>query len=209
MTPLLWEVALGRLRIADHNATHASLEIKDLRLDVQGERDMRMVLNFYSKGMGKRSKQRPSDRWHATNGFCLLIKWLCGLSKTRSWGFPPVVVAVFFLLSFGLVAIGVTLSFFVVPPKPINGFVPISIWFITGAAVSMHGFAWLRFFCKLHDLMLGSTTTGAFAWQFLAIRSSLLVEHGFRPTYPHIGQELTDEVLWINSRRKDFWNCRG
>lgn len=187
-TPLTWEIAIGQLRAADLSNVWPAGQIDRLGLNRIDEKRLCQVLAYYTGGA------RASDRWRFLRGLYQLVGALFGLTGTRSWGFPPVVVAIFLMISAGLLGTGMTLSYVVG-----NDQVLFALAYVITA---LHLVVWCRVVCKFHDMMSGSATTVAFAWRFLPIRANLLIKHGLKPTFPFIRQELRDEVLWIVGRQK-------
>ncbi len=173
-----WEVSVDKLRYWD---THQELlnEKKDIKIT---NMDIEKLKSFLKQ-------MHENRRENFVKGFGILWSAILGKGEFRSWAFPPLVVAMFFILSFGFFITGCIFFIKLIPSISIANLIIILLAF--GGA---QGWLWYRYLGKLHALMEGSTTIDAFFWKFMPVRASFLNSHDITPEY--LATEIDEEVTF-------------
>ncbi len=197
-----WETCLEMLRGAE-TKPNTLYEIVD-RFDFFDSIRVELIkkLNDYlGPRNGKNLPQSaPADERGFWRGFKRLFLALLGQSKTISWGFPPYVVAVFFVLCTGFLAVGVystLVGVFGDVSKELfsNTSHKYILEGVTLLILIMQAFLWRLFCRRLQSLMEGSATVEAFFWLFLPIRASLLFSQNIAPQYPDITPQKKNDGI--------------
>ena len=121
--------------------------------------------------------------------FTFLMSVISGKGEFRSWAFPPLVVAMFFFLSFGFFIAGNIFFIKLIRGNPatlIPLFGTIILVTLFFAQVGM----WYHYIGKLHALMEGSTSIHSFFLKFMPVRALFLKKHGITPEY--LATEIDD-----------------
>lgn len=180
---LSWEVSVDTLRYLD---THENLpeEIRKLENLPEEIRKFKIIENDITIVRLNQiiDNIRAIPREIFGKGFGILINAILGKTIFRSWAFPPLIVAMFFIISWGFFITG-CIFFNKVITDRIN---TETIWymvilFLLFIIIQMR--LWYQFIGKLYMLMEGSATVEAFFWRFIPIRASLLNSQDISPKY--------------------------
>lgn len=189
-----WEICVERLR-------HAEVEPEVLQklaglrtYDEPSEEGLKLMLERYAGRSAKVSMdyEPPVDTDSFWHGLRRLFLAVIGDSKTDSWGFPPYIVAVFFVLCAGFLGLGLYCSVRILilsTTASYERFVPLIVAIMI---VVTEVLLWILFCRRLHSLMIGSTTVDAFFWRFLPIRAHFLSAHDIRPKYVNTNERIRE-----------------
>ena len=97
---LSWEMALERLRFSDISPKSLLELVKNIEVK---ELEKPSLTHLLSKHTGRNP---ASDNAKFKKGCKILVQAILGKIETRSWGFPPIVVALFCILSCSFFIIG-------------------------------------------------------------------------------------------------------
>jgi hypothetical protein len=170
-----WEVLVGNLR--DQDISKNIIGNKFIISNIQfGDLNNEIISEYSIK----------KSFW---KGVSILFKSIKGDSDSKSWAFPPVVTAMFFILSFGFYSVGVyflldlfkeyftiyNLSHFIVKN--------LAIVFLLSLVFSVQILLWVIFIKNLHYLMYGGYRVQSFFWKFMPLRASFLCQDQIEPKY--------------------------
>jgi hypothetical protein len=196
-----WEICLGQLRRTEINPAEFRNIIHSIICHKPTKSQMERKLEEHT---GPQINFKNLCR-----GFRYLVFAPFGQPKANSWGFPPLVTSVFFLLStffLGLGLFGILRPFRdmglfeIAMAFPAEGLSEIVIVFFNSMdfgkclfLISIGAFLifgviilWSMFCCKLRLLMEGSIMIDAFFWRFLPIRIEFLNSNNIIPEYINI-----------------------
>lgn len=196
-----WEVALERLRASDTKPELLVGLIEHVRVADLDKDQLRCVLEHHT---GKRPLKDKHKFWR---GIVILFKALRGQVDTRSWGFPPIITAVFFVMCVAFFAGGIaaTIHFSVAGKVAVDE----GVWLyyiayvVAGITITSQGWLWIYLVGKLFSLMKGTNTVDAFFWRFLPFRVAFLNRLGITPTYIFASEGIAEEVDELKSRYGD------
>lgn len=163
-----WEICVTRLRETELEDNKLSGILKYMVMTDIIDEETKKKTEAYLKRQDEFSFKKLSL------GIMILIKYMLGSSKTKSWHFPLPVTSVFFSLS----VIYIVFSLYT-----INRVYPIQFSNITFELNSslmyvilliMLIFMWAVIFMKLHGLVDGNHTVDAYCCKFLPIRYSFI-----------------------------------
>lgn len=165
-----WEVLVDRLRRPELLDKIQGIKISNM--DISKLNKLKEVL--------KRWNETSSENF--VNGFRILMSAILWKGEFKSWAFPPLVVGMFSILSFGFFVTGNIFSIKLILGNPSSlillfGIIILIVLFSAQAGM------WYRYIGKLYALMEGNTTIEAFFWKFIPIRASFLNEHEIIPEY--------------------------
>lgn len=171
-----WEICVQRLRAAEESPRLLldwASQVKASEPDQSGLWWM-MVQYMGDPAGAPTQRTAPVDRRRFWRGLWRLALALCGRSRTNSWGFPPFVVAVFFVPCTGFWALGAYSA-----AMAIQNFMEslgnnCALLFVVATVSVSQCLLWFRFCGRLEALMDGSATVEAFFWKFLPIRIDCL-----------------------------------
>ena len=169
-----WEVAVDRLRYwkIRKNKLMSMRDAEIIGIDFSKLKEV--VFSLISQDESPRS------------GFKILISALLGNVETRSWAFPPLVVATLFILSSSFFIGGLIFSFILIQDKntiAITNILQTSAIVITTLMVISFVYLWVRCLGKLHKLLKCGSTVESFFWKFMPIRASFLNQQDIVPEY--------------------------
>lgn len=186
---LSWEITVERLRYSDINdqwlinLAKKGIEAKEL--------DEKKLVKLLEKYTGKKA---DVDNKKLRKGVWLLPKTILGRAVSKSWGFPPFVVAIFFLLCFGFFIVGLYETYEVIRLNSIEGTDQIILGLFAIFILIIQTSLWWRYFGKLHTLMKGSATVSGFFIRYLPIRIRFLNSYGIIPRFYYVNERL-DEII--------------
>lgn len=128
-------------------------------------------------------------------GFKRLLKALVGKVFTNSWGFPPYIVAINFVMSFlfSISALGFAFYALAFSDEAISNVTANSDVFVAVLAslsLLVQGAIWANFCGKLFSLMAGINTVDSFFVRFAPIRAKVLSEFGIQSSYACLNDTL-------------------
>lgn len=121
---------------------------------------------------------------------------MIGISKSKSWAFPPVVTAMFSILSFGFFSVGVWFLWrlFIDNATWYNlSHLNLSSIFIAALLLLVyfvHIILWFFAIRDLYYLMYGGYRVQSFFIKFMPLRASLLFQDQIEPEYVAIRRPL-------------------
>lgn len=180
-----WELCIERLRESDLDPQRfrAMARAANITFAEKGRMGFEWMLDTYV------GSNPPVDRGKVKRGFRHLFLATMGVVRTSSWGFPPPIVAVFFVLTLIYIGIGgYAASTFLLEKWTASTsnptFLPSRILFCVGVLVLAQLYLWMSFCGKLFTLMEGSATVDAYSFLFVATRADYLNQRGLTPSYP-------------------------
>jgi DNA polymerase elongation subunit (family B) len=201
-----WEICVQRLRAAETSPKLLLDWASEGKTAEPEESGLQWIIMQYvgDPTGAPRHRAAPVDKWRFWRGLRRLVLALCGRSRTNSWGFPPFVVAVFFVVCTGFWAFGgysgvMALQDFMDSPAN-NG----ALAFVVATVCVAQCLLWFRFCGRLEALMEGSATVEAFFWKFLPIRMDCLMAEKITATYVDTNrriQELRQAAQMPTSKR--------
>ena len=169
-----WETCLEQLRQIDHSPKR----LIEIAKTVNINNAPKTWIETHLKSSTKMAKE---ENLFLTCG--RLIIGFFGFSKSSSWGFPPFVFAIFFIITGGFV----TSAFYAFSKLTDNPLFPLSLRSTEGILIAVLLFIevilWCFFWGKLISLMYGKKSVKGFLWRFLPIRARLLNRYGYVPEY--------------------------
>ena len=142
------------------------------------------------------------DNGRFRKGVVILFKALIGKIQTRSWGFPPIVTSIFFIICWTFLIAGLlaTWHIYEIPPDQMLSLsiVRCGVFIAAPLALLCQAWLWFRFIGKLYSLMQGTSTIDGFFWRFLPVRSAFLNELDITPTYVFTESQLREEVQTLD-----------
>jgi hypothetical protein len=213
---LSWELCVERLRMSDCSPPTARGSRSSAKIGGFTKEKMGVLADLLGQISGKGA---PVDRNKFLKGSKILIRAIFGHIETRSWGFPPIIVAMFFLIVSGFLAGGIWAFFKEDPSWSVAAFFrDLSTW-PTSNSLCVFGvfvlvsqaFLWWRFSGKLHSLMEGSATVDSFFWRFVPVRAEFLngqPVNGAKlvPKYVCLDTQLDEAIKRFDIRRSKKGN---
>lgn len=189
---LTWEMCMDRLRASDLISAQESVEkFEDIDISEIDGQNKKRLFHLLEKLSGK---EASVDKNKHTKGFKLLLKTFRGKSSSSSWGYPPFVVTLFFLLCLGFLSTGIFGTILSIFDGKILALSKLTLCVIMIIILICQYIAW-RFFCgKLYSLMEGSNTVDAFYLRFIPIRTEILNELEIIPHYLYLKRHLKLKV---------------
>ena len=185
-----WEITLERLRASDKDLNILTTIVKKIDVIDLDKTDLdkfklTSLLTKYNTGTAKFFK-----------GLKALGDTFQGKIKTRSWGFPPMVVSMFSVIIFGFLVGGFYATIEIHPiPNEISEVWPFLLKCAPALIVIVvQLLLWVRFILKFYDLMNGSATVDAFFWKFLPVRALVLNQLKIIPKYLFVNERLQDAL---------------
>lgn len=184
--PFAWEICIERLRASDASPTVLlnlldNVKIKDIKKD---------KLNYL---LVKYTGRHPEkDRHKFFKGLKILFSAIFGKIETKSWGFPPMIIAMFFIIVMGFLIGG---FYTIIKNCPVNDnkILDTNIIFIfAGTVLIAQLIIWWRFIGRLYSLMKGSATVDGFFWRFLPVRASFFNKYNIIPEYFNVNELLVE-----------------
>lgn len=178
-----WELAVGKLRCLENNPKLLPNLINVIDIKIQNKKNLEEKIK----------KIFIDEKGEYLKGLWILIKALLGKIETSSWAFPPLIVSICFIFSFGFL-IG---SIWVYIKNGHSQFLSFfsddfSYFFLFVALIQL--ILWFRLIGKLFNLMLGQTRIESFFWKFMPIRAYFLnnvfSEYKIIPSYFDTDDEL-------------------
>lgn len=186
---LSWELVLERLRYSDISPESLLNAVKNIKVKGLEIAELTLLLSKYA------GKSPLVDNGKIKKGWRILGKAIFGKIETRSWGFPPIVVALYCILSFGFLFFGFVsflrlseISNVFSNPNSI-----ITIFFLFLLLI-IHFLLWNRFVGKLFSLMNGSCTVDGFFWRFLPVRVAFLNTYNIVPEYLFAKERISELI---------------
>jgi hypothetical protein len=165
-----WEFCIEQLRQTDYEHGKIWQTLRSIESIYQ---DAKLVNNKLEEYIGNEKKPiKQMSLIKAQNGFKFLWLHLFGISKTKSWGFPPLVLEVLLFLNITFLFFGIFGSW-QYWDKFVQNWLLLIIAFLL---IFANPILWFSFLCKLNSLMSGSSTIDGFFWRFLPIRVKFLLE---------------------------------
>ena len=194
-----WEICVGRLRASDIRPEFLlglideSIKIKNIN-----KKRLYSVLERYV------GRTPVIDRCRFVKGFKILFLAIIGIIKTRSWGFPPMVVAIFFIIVFGFLSGGIYTTINIFLGANVKSLDNNIMYFFAVLVLLAQLVLWWRFIGKLYSLMIGSATVDAFFLRFLPVRAFFLNKYNKVPEYFDVDERLKEAVKeWEKEKRND------
>ena len=185
-----WEICVERLRASDMDPEVLLKLVRDVKLDDINMTKLDFVLAKYV------GRNPDKDRYKFWKGLRILLLAIIGKIGTRSWGFPPMVVSLFFFIVFGFL-LGGLYSVKEIHNMPNTILLDRNIIYVLAAAVLLGQLLlWWRFIGKLYSLMEGSATVDGFFVRFLPVRASFLNKYDIIPGYFYVNERLTEEMKY-------------
>ena len=183
-----WELCLERLRRSDMDSELIGRLVKDIKVNDLEKKPLKALIKKYQ---GDRPEVDKRKCWE---GMKKLVKAFCGRSSTSSWGFPPFVASIFFVLCYGFLILGIISVFRYVAGLERHSFESGALIGVTVCITAGQMFLWIMFCGRLQTLLSGSTTVDGFFWRFLPIRVAFLNKYNIIPKYEFAGERLGEEV---------------
>jgi hypothetical protein len=114
------------------------------------------------------------------HGFIVIIAALTGKIKTKSWKYPPLVTAIFFVLNMFFLILGLY-SFYQLKCKSTK--FSAFDWLAMLAVSIIQVYLWLYFCKSMHSLIKGTKTIEKYFWRFLLTRAYFLNRVNVKPKY--------------------------
>jgi hypothetical protein len=167
----LWEISVDRLRRLDTGR----LDPQTLLAVMQtGGIRVELLRGLLAPHIGPKP---PIDSMKSAKGLWLLLQSFFGKMPSSSWGFPPYVVTIFFVIVAGFLIAGLIFTPFSDSPwLKLFGYL----------VILFQAFAWWRIGGKFHALMEGSATIDAFFIKLLPVRAAFLIKNKITPEYIYI-----------------------
>ena len=145
--------------------------------------------------LGKYTGRKPEkDNGKFWKGLKILLLATTGKVETRSWGYPPIIVAMFFIIILGFLCGGIynlfeiyQLGNDIISNRNIMYFVALII-------ILAQIFLWSRFIGKLSDLMGGSATVDGYFWRFMLVRTLFLNRYKITPEFLYADERLEEAI---------------
>jgi hypothetical protein len=186
---LSWELVLERLRFSEISPASLLNLVKNIKMKELGEAELTFLLSKYT------GRNPFVDHEKFKKGLPILWKAIFGKIETRSWGFPPIVVALFCILSFSFYIFGLISFLGAIKISNIfsnlNSIITISFLSIL---LIIQLWLWNIFVGKLFSLMDGSCTVDGFFWRFLPVRVAFLNTYNIEPEYLFVKERLSELI---------------
>lgn len=186
---LAWEICIERLRHSDIRPEELNNMIQkaEINMNSAARGHLEWLVRQY---VGTSPK---IDESKLGKGIRHLFSALFARVRTNSWGFPPYVAAVFFVLVSGFWLAGFIASLTIsLKDNGIETNVVIGSWALLLITTIVQIYLWIRFAEKLFTLLEGSATVDGFFWRFLPVRVAYLNEYSIRPSYVLIEKRLEE-----------------
>ena len=185
-----WEMCIGRLRHSDIIDAKLLVEsLKDIEIGDLEENDKTILLFILANYSGRLCPLENNKYWR---GLWLIICTMFGKLTSKSWGYPPFVVSLLFLLCFGFLSTGCFGTVSVWLDGSINNESKLVLMMIMVLIILFQIIAWRFFSGKLFSIMNGSGTVDAFFLRFIPIRAHILNQFGIIPIYHYLDNHLEE-----------------
>lgn len=170
-----WEVTVGDLRWLESTPQDLGSIINKVVIAEPGRKELKTKI----QERVQYGKKPPIDAYGKIKGMGVLLRTLF-LRKVRtdSWGFPPLVVCIFLVLSFGFLIA----SYVILYRIGVRG-ISSGLLVFEGLVTVFQICLWLHVCGRLYSLMNGSTTVYSFYWKFMPLRALFLNKQGIKPGY--------------------------
>ena len=180
-----WEICIERLRASDASPSVLLNFLKTVDIKNIDKEKLNYLLIKYT------GRNPQKDRHKFLKGLKILFSAIFGKIETRSWGFPPMIIAMFFVIVIGFLVGGfytiTKISFMNSKALDTN-----MIFVLAGAVLVAQLIIWFRFIGKLYALMKGSATVDGFFLRFMPVRASFLNKHHITPEYFNVNEILEE-----------------